>query len=239
MGPGGAVGAFEQGRGGGVVGDGALGGIVFEGGAGLHGDVSEDAAGAGNESLFDVGDGFAAGGNAAEEVAHVAADGGGDVFLQVLFGLVFGVLLQFHGDVFVDGLFLAAAGDEVVAVHAGFERSLFSIESSAPWVFGIGGFTVGTVGPGHLEITKVKGGVLGICNVSCAVLVHQNAAGAGDANGPAEIEHPADHVQHVDAHVADDAISVFHKGAPAAGVAEFIPWQQRGGAGPEVFRARM
>ena len=49
---------------------------------------------------------------------------------------------------------------------------------------------------------------------------------------PAEVEHPADHVEHVDAHVAHDAVAVFHEGPPPALVRQAVVGPQRGGAGP-------
>ena len=45
-----------------------------------------------------------------QEVQHVVADGRGDVLLQVLLGLVLGILLQFVGDVLVDRRALAVRG---------------------------------------------------------------------------------------------------------------------------------
>ena len=52
-----------------------------------------------------------------QEVLHVPADGRGDVPLQVLLGLVLGILLELVGDVAVDRL-APAERDEVVAEDA-------------------------------------------------------------------------------------------------------------------------
>ena len=51
---------------------------------------------------------------------------------------------------------------------------------------------------------------------------------------PAEVEHPADHVEHVDAHVADDAVAVLHEGPPAARVDQRVVGPQRRRAGPHL-----
>ena len=45
-----------------------------------------------------------------KEVLHVAADGGGDVLLEVLLGLVLGELLEFVRHVLVDRLSAASCG---------------------------------------------------------------------------------------------------------------------------------
>src|SRR6185312_3738827 len=69
--PGGAVGASQQLVGGGVVGDLLFFGVPDELAAELHGEVGEDATGGGHVALFDVGDGFATGGDVGEEIFHV------------------------------------------------------------------------------------------------------------------------------------------------------------------------
>ena len=53
-----------------------------------------------------------------------------------------------------------------------------------------------------------------------------------DAFGPAEVEHPAGGVEHVDAHVADDAVAVFGEGAPPTSVRQAVVRAQRRRAGP-------
>ena len=52
-----------------------------------------------------------------QEIEHVVADGRGDMPLQVLLGLVLGVLVQLVGHIAMDGWF-SAERDEVVAVDA-------------------------------------------------------------------------------------------------------------------------
>jgi hypothetical protein len=51
---------------------------------------------------------------------------------------------------------------------------------------------------------------------------------------PAEVQHPAHHVEHVDAHVADDAVAVLHEGPPAARVDELVVGPHRRRAGPHL-----
>src|SRR6185369_4864126 len=90
----------------------------------------------------------------------------------------------------------------------------------------------GSMLPDHLQVTEIKGGILSIGNIRFASFVHENATRGTDAPGPAEIEHPADHVEHMNAHVADDAVAVFHESPPASGVTELVVRTQRGRAGP-------
>ena len=94
--------------------------------------------------------------------------------------------------------------------------------------------------PDDVEFGEIKRRGLRVGDVRHALLVHENAAAGADALGPAEVEHPARHVEHVDAHVADDAVAVFHERPPAARVHELVVGPHRRGAGPhfviEIFR---
>ena len=62
----------------------------------------------------------------------------------------------------------------------------------------------------------------------------QDAARRGDAVGHAEVEHPAHHVEHVHAHVADDAVAVLHVGAPPARVDQLVVGPHRRRPGPQL-----
>src|SRR5439155_25039949 len=79
-----------------------------------------------------------------------------------------------------------------------------------------------------------------IGDVGLARLVHQDAAGGTDPPGPAQVHHPPYHVEHVNAHVAHDAVAVFHERAPTPRVDQFVVGSERRRAGPqlviEVFR---
>ena len=54
------------------------------------------------------------------------------------------------------------------------------------------------------------------------------------AVGHAEVEHPAHHVEHVHAHVADDAVAVLHVGAPAPRVDQLVVGPHRRRPGPQL-----
>ena len=49
---------------------------------------------------------------------------------------------------------------------------------------------------------------------------------------PTEAEHPPHHIEHVDAHIAHDAVAVFGERSPTSRVNEFVVRSQRSGAGP-------
>ena len=52
-----------------------------------------------------------------EQVEHMASDGWGDVFFKIFFGVVFGILIQFHNYVAVQG-FSVTVGNKVITVDA-------------------------------------------------------------------------------------------------------------------------
>src|SRR5205085_7478492 len=120
---------------------------------------------------------------------------------------------------------LAFGGRESVAHHARFERPLVAVEGGAPGVarvfsthrglLHVVGHTGGqvapcAVGPDDVQVVVGEGGGLGVGDVRLAVAVNQDAAGGADGLWPTQAEHPTDHVEHVDAHVSDDAVAVFH-----------------------------
>ena len=132
--------------------------------------------------------------------------------------------------------------DEVVAVHAQLERPLVAVDRGAPGILGVGRLSPGAMLPDDVQVAEVERGRLGVGDVRLALLVDQDAAGRGDPLGPAQAEHPAHHVEHVDAHVAHDAVAVLHERPPAAGMDDRIVGPHRGRAGPhlvvEVFGRR-
>ncbi len=83
--------------------------------------------------LLDVGRRLSAGFNCPQEAPHVLADGRRRVDLDALFGQVFGILITLIDGVFMNWL-AASFGNEVVAVHAGLERSLVAVENRRPGV---------------------------------------------------------------------------------------------------------
>ena len=103
MHPGGSIGLLQQSIGLVISHDPARYGVPGERAAHPSGDVGQDASGAGDMTLFDVGYRFAALVDGLQEVEPVGPQGRGDMFLQVLFRLVFGVLFQFVCHVPMDG----------------------------------------------------------------------------------------------------------------------------------------
>ena len=128
----------------------------------------------------------------------------------------------------------AAGGDEIVAVDAGLQGSLVAVDRGSPGVLGVGRLAPGAMLPDDVEIAKVERGGLGVGDVGLGSLFDQDAARGADALGPAELEHPAHHVEHVDAHITHDAVAVFHEGPPASGVGDRVIGAERGRAGPHV-----
>ena len=76
--------------------------------------------------------------------------------------------------------------------------------------------------PDDLQVAEVEGGRLRVGDVRLALLVHQDAARRDDPPRPAQVEHPAHHVEHVDAHVAHDAVAVLHERPPASRMDERV-----------------
>ena len=142
----------------------------------------------------------------------MATDGWGDVFFEVFFCFVLGEFLQLHNA--IPAHRPAFGGDKFIAIHAGFEGAFFSVENGRPWVFRIWRTAPGAMGPDEVQISITESSALGVADVGPAGFVHENTSLAGNGGRPAEIQHPADHVQHVDTHITDNAIAVFHKGAP-------------------------
>ena len=72
-----------------------------------------------------------------------------------------------------------------------------------------------------------------------ALLVDEDSAHGGHPPGPAQPEHPPDHVQHVNAHVPHDPVAVFGEGPPASGVDDPVVRPHRRGAGPHLVIERL
>ncbi len=198
----------------------------------FHGDVGEDAACRGDVAFLDVGDGAAAFVDGGEEIEHVQTRGGRGVEFDFWFGHVFGKFLALENAVFVDGR--AFVRNEIVFPGACFKRAFVAVKNEGPIVLRIGRSAPGAVLPIHREVVVVERGGLGVADVGLAGFVDEDSARGGDAIRPTELEHPARGVEHVHAHVADDAVAVFHEGAPPAGVRHAVERPQRGWASPHV-----
>src|SRR5690349_13229608 len=94
--------------------------------------------------------------------------------------------------------------------------------------------TVRAMLPDHRQIAEVESGRLGVCNVGFTLLIDENAAAGTDALWPAKVKHPAHHIEHVNAHIAHDAVAIFHKGSPAARVNELVVRPHRCWPGPHL-----
>jgi len=84
-------------------------------------------------------------------------------------------------------------------------------------IWGSGGLTPGAVRPDHIEAVVLKRGDLRVGDVGFAVFLNEDATGGGNSLGPAKIEHPADGVEHVNAHVTHEAVAVFHERCATSG----------------------
>jgi hypothetical protein len=201
-----SVGAAEAAVGFFVVGDALLGAVPLQRAAQFHRQVRQNAARRRDVPLLDVGDRTAAGLAGFEQIQHMDADGRGDVLFEILLRLILGILLQLVLDVAVDRR--PTRRLEVVAVDAALERPLVAVERRAPRVLRVGCRTPRAVCPDDGVQTELKRGGLRIADVGPARLVDVDAAVGRDVIGPAEVEHPANHVEHGNAHVADNAVPV-------------------------------
>lgn len=204
-----AVLAAEELGGFGIVGDHSLLRIEGKGTAAqLHGEVCEDAAGCGDVALFDVRDWLAAFFDRGQEIQHVQACGGRSIQLDVLFRNVLWELLLFEQTVEMERLLIFGPGDEIRAHGARLKSSVFAVDEKRPRIIGIGRGAPCAVLPNGVEIIELEHRSLRVRDIRFAVLLNENAAGRSDAFWPAESEHPAGGVQHVNAHVAQDAVAI-------------------------------
>ena len=110
--------------------------IVTERAAELHGDVCQDARGGRDVPLLDIGHGPAAGLDGGEKILHVAARGGRACSSMSFSVTSSGILLALVNAVAMDG-FAVSFGNEIVARHAGLERSLVAEERHRPGILRI------------------------------------------------------------------------------------------------------
>ena len=169
------------------------------------------------------------------------ADRGSDMPFQVLLSSVFRVFLILVSHVAMLSL-RAAHGREIVTKHIHLQRPLVSVERRPPRMLRIVCLTPTAVLPNHSQILEIEGRGLRIGDIGFARLIDKDAAGRCDPGGPPEIHHPACHVEHMDAHVAHNAIPVFHESAPSARMDQTVVGAHRRRSGPhfviEVLRRR-
>src|ERR1700683_1265207 len=118
----------------------------------------------------------------------------------------------------MNGRFILTRRYEVITVDIGLESTAVAVEGGGPWVLGVGRIAPGAVLPYDLQVIVFERGKLRIGYVGLTAFLHQNSARGADSLGPTQIQHPASHVEHVDTHVADDAVAVLHERAPASGM---------------------
>ena len=117
---------------------------------------------------------------------------------------------------------------EVVAHHTGLQGRLVAVQRRAPGVVGIGRRPEAAMLPDDVHVVELEHGRLRIRDVVLPALEHPQTAEGGDPLRPAQPHEPANHVEHVDSHVADGAVAVRHELAPvAAGSPGCIPSSAR------------
>lgn len=182
-------------------------------------------------ALLDIGNRASAGFDIREEIAHVTADGRCNVALKVFFGFVLWILFKLVFHILMNGVAVTLR-NKIVAVDAGLESAFIAVEGCTPWIFWIGRSAPGAMGPDHFCFTEIEGGGLGVGDVRDALFIDEDSAGGVNFCWPAEVHHPSDHVEHVHAHIAHDTVAIFHKGAPAAWVDNFVVGAHGSGPGP-------
>src|SRR5690349_9692770 len=113
----------------------------------------------------------------------------------------------------MDGL-SASQWNEIVIINTDLQRSFVAVERRTPRVFWIGCLSPTTVLPHHPEVIEVEGCGLRIGDVRFACFVDEDSSSGRDSRRPTQAQHPARHVEHMDAHIADYSVSVLHKRAP-------------------------
>ena len=86
--------------------------------------------------------------------------------------------------------------------------------------------------PDDIQAVVLERRELGVADVRFAFFLNVDAAGRRNSLRPAKIQHPADRVEHVDAHVAHDAVAIFRERPPPAFMWQAVVRTQRRGAGP-------
>src|SRR5579883_3672136 len=99
--------------------------------------VGQNARRGRDVALLDIRDGPAAGINCVQKIQHVIADSGRDMALEILFGPINRILLEFVGDVTMNH-WSAARRRKLVAEHVGFERAFVAVEGCTPLALRIG-----------------------------------------------------------------------------------------------------
>ncbi len=181
-------------------------------------------------SLFDVRHRLATVLDTFEQIAHVAANSGGHVDFQVFFRRVFRVLVPLVHPLAAD--FFAIVSGELVPHYVGLQRPLFAIQYRAPLVIGIRRCAPRAMLPIDLQFVVGKRGRLRVRDVGSALLVHPDPARRRDRLRPPQIEQPAHHVEHVNAHIPHDSVAVLHERTPATRMRHTIETSQRCGTSP-------
>jgi len=86
--------------------------------------------------------------------------------------------------------------------------------------------------PDDVQFVVLEHRGLRVRNVRFAVLLDVDSTRGTDPLGPSQAQHPADGVQHMNAHIAHDAVAVLHERPPPADVRQAVVGPQRSRAGP-------
>src|SRR5690606_37234878 len=164
-------------------------------------------------TLFDVCNRTSAVVDCIQEVKHLKSRSGGSINVDALFCDIFGILLFLEH--YVEMYFLSVPQRHKITLRcAGIQRSLFSIKRKSPGVVGIRRCTPSAMLPHAVEFFVFEISDLRVFDVSLCCFLDINPARRCDSLGPSKLQHPAYRVEHVNAHVAHDTISILLEGTP-------------------------
>ena len=152
---------------------------------------------------------------------------------EVAFVFFFRETTVFVVDVAADR-FVRAVTFEVVTVNARFEEAVFAVEVRAPRVALVGQFGPTAVVPNDFEVAVVEDDRLRVGDVRRAAFFEVNPAGGVDTFRIAEVEEPARHIEHMDAHIAEGAVPELPEVAPRAATHHRVIREFRRRAGPHI-----
>ena len=188
-------------------------------------------------ALFDVRNGTTSLGHSVEKIEHVHAHRRRDMPLEILLCFVLGILLEFHFAVAMYRLLLAVtvvARNEIKTVHTQLQRALVPVKKRRPRVLRIRRVPPRSVLPNNLQIVEIKTSRLRVRGVGLGLFINKNAALRNHARWPAKAKHPTNRVEHVNAHVANDAIAVLGERPPCARMDQWVVRPHRRRPGPHV-----
>ncbi len=207
----------------------------------FQGQIGQDAAGRRDVPLLDVRHRPPPARDAGKKILEMPPRGRRRKRLDVLLLSVFRIFVQFVKAIAMHR-FSVAGRDKIVAVRAGLQRSLVAVKNRRPRIFRVRRITPRPMLPRHLQVAIVKHRVLRVGDVGLARRVHQNSAIRRHALRPAPAQHPARQVEHMHAHVPQNAVAIFHERPPPARMHQAVVGPQRRRPRPhfviQIFRRR-